>query len=182
MRSARGRGEPWGTTIVASPASGPPATNYMKPRVRMCADVCEGGASHRPSTICQQAGVQCRCRFASAPAGSWHTPATSSTYTPACWSALREAVEDALGGGSMTGLPIIRPRQATCRRTFRRTFRSPTAGLPLAVRPVQRESSVRRRRGYLRVPCRWCRPAQGIEEDCRYAQALNSTFRWPPAS
>ena len=80
-------------------------------------------------------------------------------------------LSDALGGGSMTGLPIIETKANDVSAYIPTNVISITDARSSAVRPVQRESASRRRRGYFRVPCRWCRPAQGDEEGRRYAQA-----------
>ncbi len=81
-------------------------------------------------------------------------------------------LSDALGGGSMTG-PADHRNEGKRRvglHSDERHFDHRRPDLP-AVRPVQREPASRRRRGYLRVPCWWRRPAQGHEEGRRYAQA-----------
>ncbi|WHF25016.1 hypothetical protein QJS66_00285 [Kocuria rhizophila] len=71
----------------------------------------------------------------------------------------------------MTGLPIVRPRPTTSRRSSRPTSSpSPTVGIFPAVGPLQRQPAPRRGRGHLGVPRGWCRAGQG-HEGLRHAEA-----------
>ena len=82
------------TTIVASPASDPAGYKYMAPYTGSAIGqhwMYQVSTSSSSSTTCPsrpRPTVRSRCCCVARRAAK-HTPATSSTYTPACWSAAR---------------------------------------------------------------------------------------------
>ena len=82
-------------------------------------------------------------------------------------------VSDDLGGGSMTGLPIVETKanDVSAYIPTQRDLHYRWPDLP-AVRSVQRQPAPRRGRRYLSLSSRWRRTDQGSEEGLRYLEDL----------